>query len=373
MANMQAFIASLEDHWGIKDYPHAIGCQHHIPIYDGDQLRQLNTHQQSEIQTEWINCWQHGAGVFVVRKLFEDTSAVDAATRVFYDLMREQNKAEHALADHFAPKGANTRVWNCLEKMAVNDAKTFINYYKNPVFAQICEAWLGPDYQITSQVNLVHPGGKAQQPHRDYHLGVTDDDEVKRYPLHVQMMSAMLTLQGAVAHVDMPVASGPTMLLPYSQRYEYGYGLYRNPDFKAYFQEHSVQLSLNKGDAMFFNPALIHGAGSNVSKDVQRLANLFQISSAFGKAMEAVDQQRMQLACYEQLQKETLNEQELAAIATALSDSYPFSSNMDRDMPGQNLKPLSGKDVLLLALKENWTKAKLAKELDQLRWRKASN
>ena len=107
--------------------------------------------------------------------------------------------------------------------------------------------------------------------------------------------------------------------------------------------------------------------------DVQRLANLFQISSAFGIAMEAVDQQRMQLACYEQLQKETLNEQELAAIATALSDSYPFSSNMDRDMPGQNLKPLSGKDVLLLALKENWTKAKLAKELDQLRWRKASN
>ena len=57
--------------------------------------------------------------------------------------------------------------------------------------------------------------------------------------MHVQIMSAMLTLQGAVAHIDMPVESGPTMLLPYSQRYEAGYGLYRQPEFMAYFAEHA--------------------------------------------------------------------------------------------------------------------------------------
>ena len=32
-------------------------------------------------------------------------------------------------------------------------------------------------------------------------------------------MSPVLTLQGAVAHCDMPIESGPTMLLPYSQRF----------------------------------------------------------------------------------------------------------------------------------------------------------
>ena len=36
---------------------------------------------------------------------------------------------------------------------------------------QGCEAWLGPNYQMTAQVNLVHPGGDFQQAHRDYHLG----------------------------------------------------------------------------------------------------------------------------------------------------------------------------------------------------------
>lgn len=34
--------------------------------------------------------------------------------------------------------------------------------------ALVSEAWLGPGYQITAQTNIVKPGGKAQQPHRDY-------------------------------------------------------------------------------------------------------------------------------------------------------------------------------------------------------------
>jgi len=35
----------------------------------------------------------------------------------------------------------------------------------------VSRAWLGPNYQISSQVNVVKPGGEAQSAHRDYHLG----------------------------------------------------------------------------------------------------------------------------------------------------------------------------------------------------------
>ena len=49
-------------------------------------------------------------------------------------------------------------------------------------------------------------------------------------------MSALLTLQGAVAHTDMPVESGPTKLLPFSQRYPQGYVAWRRADFRAYFE-----------------------------------------------------------------------------------------------------------------------------------------
>ena len=52
--------------------------------------------------------------------------------------------------------------------------EVFADYYANDVLALVSEAWLGPDYQVTSQVNVVNPGGQAQVAHRDYHLGFMD-------------------------------------------------------------------------------------------------------------------------------------------------------------------------------------------------------
>ena len=89
----------------------------------------------------------------------------------------------------------------------------------------------------------------------------------------------MLTLQGAVAHCDMPVESGPTLYLPHSHKYELGYLAWRRPEFGEHFVANHVQLPLAKGDAVFFNPALFHAAGSNHSADIKRMANLLQISS----------------------------------------------------------------------------------------------
>jgi ectoine hydroxylase-related dioxygenase (phytanoyl-CoA dioxygenase family) len=117
----------------------------------------------------------------------------------------------------------------------------------------------------------------------------------------------------------------------------------------------------------------MHAAGENVSTDVQRMANLFQISSAFGKAMESVDQQRMQLACYDQLRQSQLSAEELSAAVTALSDSYPFSSNMDRDPPTASLRPVSGRDLLIQALAEQWSLDHFSDALQALNWRKASH
>ena len=96
----------------------------------------------------------------------------------------------------------------------------------------------------------------------------------------------MLTLQGAIAHCDMPIETGPTLYLPFSQSYLPGYLATARPEFRDYFDKHHVQLPLAKGDAVFFNPALFHAAGTNRSKDVRRIANLLQVSSAFGRAME---------------------------------------------------------------------------------------
>ena len=122
--------------------------------------------------------------------------------------------------------------------------------------------------------------------------------QLARFPAHAHRLSPVLTLQGAVAHCDMPVETGPTLYLPFSQTYELGYLAWRRPEFIEYFDKHRIQLPLAKGDAVFFNPALFHAAGSNRTGDVKRIANLLQVSSAYGRAMESVDRTRMSAALY---------------------------------------------------------------------------
>ena len=239
-----------------------------------------------------------GPGVVAIRGAFPETTVVDRVTAAYDAIIAEERAAGGQVGDHFAKAGANDRVWNALEKLALRDPDAFVDYYANDVVALVSGAWLGPGYQVTSQVNVVRPGGQAQDPHRDYHLGFLENDAVEQYPTHVHLLSPVLTLQGAVAHSDMPVESGPTMYLPYSHQYVPGYLAWRLPAFRDHFAQHYVQLPLAKGDAVFFNPALFHGAGTNVSADIQRVANLLQVSSAFGRAMETVDRDRVVRAVY---------------------------------------------------------------------------
>lgn len=58
----------------------------------------------------------------------------------------------------------------------------------------MCRAWLGPGYQVTSQINVVNPGGAAQTAHRDYHLGFASAERAARFPAHVHQLSPVLTL-----------------------------------------------------------------------------------------------------------------------------------------------------------------------------------
>ncbi len=308
----------------------------------------------------------HGPGIAVFTGAFA-ADMVDRASDVFRALIEEQHRTGVAAGDHFAKPGANDRVWNALEKLAVAAPGVFADYYANPVIELVSAAWLGPWYQITSQVNVVNPGGQAQAPHRDYHLGFQSDDGAAAFPPHAHRLSATLTLQGAVAHCDMPVESGPTMYLPNTHRYPLGYLAWRRPEFAQYFAEHHVQLPLRTGDAVFFNPALLHAAGTNHTADVRRMANLLQISSAMGRAMESVDRDRMSRALYPVLLEWVAAGADDAAVrrvVAASAEGYPFPTNLDRDPPIDGLAPPSQADVVLAALAERLDVTAFGQRLD---------
>lgn len=355
----------------------AVGQQ--IPLYDCRALRRVvaDERQRARLQAEWAGVLRDGAGVLVLQRAYEDVGPIDEATAVFESIIRAERANGNGAGDHFAKAGANDRIWNAQEKLCLEAPAVFARYFANPMLAAVAEAWLGPAYQMTSQVNVVRPGGQAQLAHRDYHLGFLTAEEAERFPAHVHQVSAFLTLQGAVAHSDMPVESGPTKLLPYSQRYAEGYLAWRRPDFREYFEAHCVQLPLEKGDALFFNPALFHAAGANRTADVQRMANLLQISSAFGRAMETVDRRRMCEALFPVLRDDReaarMTDAEIEAVIASCAEGYPFPANLDRDPPVGGLAPKSQQAVLRQALDERWSDAALAEALREYDWRRRTD
>jgi ectoine hydroxylase-related dioxygenase (phytanoyl-CoA dioxygenase family) len=361
--------ALVEQNAALADYPLAAEVVEQVLLYDATTLQHAigDAPGREAAETELVRALTDGPGVVVIRGAFADLSIVDRVSTAFDEIIAAQRAGGGVIGDHFAKAGANDRVWNALEKLAVHDPEAFVDYYANDILALLATTWLGPAYQMTSQVNVVRPGGVAQDPHRDYHLGFLSDETAARYPAHVHTLSPLLTLQGAVAHTDMPVDSGPTMYLPYSHQYESGYLAWRRPEFRDFFLKRYVQLPLRKGDAAFFNPALFHGAGSNVSADVQRMANLVQVSSAFGRAMETVDRIRTTTAIYPALRARKAAGVAPASLINALScaaEGYPFPTNLDRDPNVGGLTPLSQFDLVQQALDADWPADRLASELD---------
>lgn len=365
---LDAFRTLVEQGTDPHDHPSAERIERGVPLYDSDRIRGLAATREGlrAVQEELVRALLDGPGVVVLRRAYPDPGVVDRASAAFHALIEKERAGGGARGDHFAKPGANDRVWNALEKMATHAPEAFADYYANDMLALVSEAWLGPAYQVTSQVNVVNPGGAAQSVHRDYHLGFLPQARAASYPAHVHRLSPVLTLQGAVAHCDMPVESGPTLFLPHSQKYEPGYLAWRLPEFIDYFESHHVQLPLEKGDAVFFNPALSHAAGHNRSADIKRMANLLQISSAFGRAMESVDRRAMANALFPVLLRraaEGVPEEWLHRVVAATAEGYAFPTNLDLDPPVGGLAPPSQADTLRQAVAEGWTPERLRQEL----------
>ena len=370
------FRETIDQKLTISSVPNAAEIINNIPIYKINELHKVfeSNELKSELMAEWAWVLRESSGAIVLQGAYQDTSAVDEATELYEDIIASEKLNSGGGADHFATAGANDRIWNSLQKLCESSPDVFFRYFANVPIQTACEAWLGPNYQMTAQVNLVHPGGDAQQAHRDYHLGFQTAEISCSYPSHVHELSPVLTLQGAIAHCDMPVESGPTKLLPFSQTYLPGYVAWRREDFREVFEGHCVQLSLRKGDALFFSPALFHAAGSNISTNIHRMANLLQVSSAFGRAMETIDRRKMCKLTYptatNHLDKKTLSFSEIKAAIAATAEGYPFPTNLDNDPPKGGLAPETQQAFFIRALENKMDKVEFENQLTAMANRK---
>lgn len=377
--DIAAFRLHVAQQTDAAHYPHSAEIAKQIPVYDGHRLRAALDDQATirAIMAEWNRSFRSGPGIVAIRAGYADTALIDDVTAVLSDIIDDEAHGGAGKGDHFAGAGMNSRVWNAHEKLGVRAPELYARYNANQILRMVAEAWLGPAYQLTAQVNVVRPGGKAQTAHRDYHMGFQTVETLKCYPASQHALSAALTLQGAIAHSTMPIEAGPTKLLPYSQSYLPGYLAVHMPEFRACFEENHVQLPLEKGDMMFFNPATFHAAGDNRTSDAHRFANLLQIGSAYGRSIEIVDRARLSRAVYQALldlqSSGALTAREVDAVVAATAEGYPFPANLDIDSPLSGMAPPSQQDILRQALAEGWTQDRLAGELGAQSDRKRSH
>ncbi len=371
--DFEVFKAQVAQTTKAGDVPHAMEIIRNIPIYSGEDVDAAaqSPHDRKSLTAEWARVFAKGAGIIVIKNGLGNHAAIDRASELFETIIRDEKANAIGGGDHFAKPGANDRIWNSLEKHCLADPTNFAEYYSSNGIALASEAWLGPAYQVTAQVNRVNPGGAAQTPHRDYHLGFMSSARMAEYPSYIHGVSPLLTLQGAVAHCDMPIETGPTMVLPFSQMFYEGYLAFGRPEFQAYFAENYVQLPLEKGDLVFFNPAVMHGAGTNRTSDRYRLVNLLQVSSAFGRAMESVNRSRMCEAIFDTLVKDQATIA-LENVIAATAEGYPFPTNLDRNPPIGGLAPKTQADYLRQAVAERWSKEKFVQALADLEHKNAT-
>ncbi len=314
------------------NYPLSDSISNNVVIYDAKDFRSFvgNIEEEIKLKTEMHHVLESGPGVFVVRNLYNE-DVIDESNAIFEKIVKNESNSSN---DHFAA-GTNTRIWNSFQKVAMENQEAFINYYSNDLVKIIAESWCGPNSQMTAQVNIVRPGGEMQKPHRDYHLGFQENEVVEKFPISIHRLSNYLTLQGGVAHTDMPLESGPTVVLPYSQQYDLGYLTWRDTKFTDFFNKYSVQNSMSKGDGIFFNPAIFHAAGANITNNFHRIGNLLQISSAFGKTMEHIDYIKIITHIYpsllDHIKNKTLSERLIENVLICATDGYAFPTNLDSD------------------------------------------
>ena len=132
---------------------------------------------------------------------------------------------------------------------------------------------------------------------------------------------------------------------------------------------------MSKGDAAFFNPALFHAAGHNRTADTRRLANLLQVSSAFGRAMETVDRRRMSVAIFPALlamRSAGATESMIANVIASCAEGYSFPTNLDLDQPINGLAPMTQAEILGEAVAQCWSQQRLETELEAWAGRRLS-
>ena len=251
-------VAVLSDRTDPGDYPHAAAVEQEVFVYDADPaLRRPPPRESAEL----VRALGGRPGPGRRAAAPSRPGGGGPGHRGVRRADRRAARHRYCRRDHFAPPGANDRVWNALEKLAVRAPGCSSTTTPTTSSRSCRRPGSGPGYQVTSQVNVVNPGGAGAG--RAPRLPPRASCRTRRSRSTRRTCTGSPRCSPCRARSrtrDMPVESGPTLYLPHSQKY----GPATSPGAAGVRRVLRARTTCSSrcatGDAAFFNPAVIHGA-----------------------------------------------------------------------------------------------------------------
>ena len=138
-----------------------------VPIYDAATLRAAIATEEgcAAVESELAHVLADGPGIFVMAGALAHP-VVDRVSAAFEEIITAERAKGGEVGDHFAAGGVNDRIWNALEKLAVDHPEDFVDYYSDDLIALAARAWLGPGYQVTSCLLYTSPSPRDKRQSR---------------------------------------------------------------------------------------------------------------------------------------------------------------------------------------------------------------
>ena len=169
------------------------------------------------MMAEWASVMRDGPGIVVLRGAFADLAPVDAATESFSPSSTSsgaRTRRAATISPSRAPttgSGTRWKSWPC----ARPSASRAITPTRRSRWSR--RPGSGPAIRSPRRSIASIPAARRNRRIATITWASRRAEEIAGFPAHAHQLSPLLTLQGAVAHCDMPIESGPTLYLPFSQ------------------------------------------------------------------------------------------------------------------------------------------------------------
>ena len=185
---------------------------------------------------EWVEALTDGPGVVSIRGAFATPGAIDAANAALLGDHRRGAAEATSAAAIISPSPAPMTASGTRSKSSACATRTSSPHTTPTRSSRSCRR-PGSARAIRSPRSSTSSTPAARpSPCTATIIWVSNRlAEIERFPVHVHRLSPVLTLQGAVAHCDMPLESGPTLYLPYLAKLPARLLRLARPEFKDYF------------------------------------------------------------------------------------------------------------------------------------------